>query len=243
MAGRRLVPAALRLRAGRRLAADRDRLRTGQAIRPGLAVGLRAVSRTAGLRTWSDYFERKSSSTPRDAGHYRAKFGDRRVFTCPADPDVVNNVWAPADLYGLVGYAANEDVFGFTRRADDNDVPDQCWARGKRSTEHESGRFRRLAGNVERAEDTTALAWFADGGADGEWAEPNLLVSDRANGPFLGDHQEQWNRLPSRRHPRGAVNVVFADGHAATARPSFVTDPDDARRQRYAPRVRVSPYR
>jgi prepilin-type processing-associated H-X9-DG protein len=48
--------------------------------------------------------------------------------------------------------------------------------------------------------------------------------------------------MPRTRHPKGAINVLFADMHGETVRP-IKWDDQTGLPTEYAPRVRVSPYR
>ena len=74
----------------------------------------------------------------------------------------------------------------------------------------------------------------------------NLVISESAAGPYLGDSQQQFpSRIPTNRHPKGRLNVAFADMHGQTVRPVEFGNDNFYNRvlpSRYAPRVRVSPY-
>jgi prepilin-type processing-associated H-X9-DG protein len=80
------------------------------------------------------------------------------------------------------------------------------------------------------------------------WDEfANLVQSLFTPGPYLGDFQQTFpSRMPTRRHPEGRVNVLFADCHGQTVRPLEYSDQNALSKplpSRYGPRVRVSPYR
>jgi prepilin-type processing-associated H-X9-DG protein len=67
------------------------------------------------------------------------------------------------------------------------------------------------------------------------------VLSAQAFGPYLGDFQQFHSaRMPTTRHPKGALNVLFADMHGRTVRP--VEYGTNGLPETYAPRVRVSPY-
>ncbi len=71
----------------------------------------------------------------------------------------------------------------------------------------------------------------------------NLVLSAGAEGPFLGDFQQfHQSRMPTTRHPRGALNVLYADLHGGTVRPIEYNELNGLP-TKYSPRVRVSPYR
>ena len=75
----------------------------------------------------------------------------------------------------------------------------------------------------------------------------NLIISAQSTGPFLENSMNQWfGRVPIKRHPRGALGVVFADFHGQSVKPTAwkyngtagFKLPDG-----FSPKVRVSPYR
>src|SRR5262249_48057261 len=82
---------------------------------------------------------------------------------------------------------------------------------------------------VGRDEETDSITGFA-----------NLVLSAQTYGPYLGDFQQFHNaRMPTTRHPKGALNVLFADMHGRTVRPVEVQNGVPSE---YAPLVRGSPY-
>ena len=74
----------------------------------------------------------------------------------------------------------------------------------------------------------------------------NLIISAQARGPTLADFQVSWRkRMPKKRHPKGSLNVLFADFHGQTVLPVefwgeglYAGFPKKDNTQ-----VRVSPYR
>ncbi len=118
-----------------------------------------------------------------------------------------------------------------------------------------------MAGNLDRVFDPGTCLLMVDAGpnsreeaASGEYTTDvgqgyaNLIISAKViNGPYLGDHRgKYYSRIPDKRHPGGRLNVLFCDFHAEPARPVEHWWIDDVQRnipRKYAPRVRVSPYR
>ncbi len=81
-----------------------------------------------------------------------------------------------------------------------------------------------------RDDDTQSITGFA-----------NLVISAQAQGPYLGDFQQQHSaRMPTTRHPKGAIDVLFADMHGEKVTPTKF-GPNGLPTE-YSPRVRVSPY-
>ncbi len=106
---------------------------------------------------------------------------------------------------------------------------------------------RRLQGNLDKVYMPSEVGLIYETGRD-EFNDAltgfaNLVISAQADGPYLGDFQQyHLARMPQTRHPKGQINVLFADMHAATARPNVFSE-DNGLPTQYAPRVRVSPYR
>jgi prepilin-type processing-associated H-X9-DG protein len=82
----------------------------------------------------------------------------------------------------------------------------------------------------------------------------NLILSKDTTGPLLEHFEQKWARLsntaerqPFQRHlhgsKRGAINLLYVDGHGGFAR-RFDQQPTDpmAPRFAYKPKIRVSPY-
>jgi prepilin-type N-terminal cleavage/methylation domain-containing protein len=75
----------------------------------------------------------------------------------------------------------------------------------------------------------------------------NLVISSGADGPRLGDSQQIYkSRIPGNRHPKGRLNVLFADMHGGTVQPTEFKGKSPYSNaplpSAYAPYVRVSPY-
>lgn len=73
-----------------------------------------------------------------------------------------------------------------------------------------------------------------------------LITTATSTGPYLGDTLKSDNtvgrkRVPTKRHPQGRVNVLFADMHGGTVMPVKFDSVENTPIQ-YSPRVRVSPY-
>ncbi len=167
--------------------------------------------------------------------------------------------------WGLLSYGLNEDIAGV-----DGATP-ACWRSVKTSTGwlactgavkyapfHPCGRSgtgHRLRGNLDRVYDPSSVGLIFETGPESasqyttmlnfdEFA--NLVISESADGPHLGDSQQQYpSRIPTNRHPDGRINVGYADMHGETVRPVEFSDDNFNHRRlpsHYAPKVRVSPY-
>ena len=80
-----------------------------------------------------------------------------------------------------------------------------------------TGSLARRAGLATGPE--TAAQWASLQSFD-EFA--NLVISESAEGPFLGESQQQFpSRIPNNRHLDGRLNVVFADMHGETVQLIF----------------------
>jgi prepilin-type processing-associated H-X9-DG protein len=76
----------------------------------------------------------------------------------------------------------------------------------------------------------------------------NLIISAQASGPMLAHSQDKWpQRIPIKRHPGGSVNVIFADFHGETVKPTgwrnASADPRLKTPTGHSTKVRVSPYK
>lgn len=195
--------------------------------------------------------------------------------TCPADEVRVSTPFYPngsqlADstgggmYWGYLSFGINEDVTGAQDGSSllppvgkyDKNRP-EAWRMGQRSPFAGD----RLEGRFDRAYDPSSLLLITDSGADSmdeataagaaSISDPSsvasLVISALATGPLLSHAQDSWpQRVPTRRHPRGAVNVIFADFHGASVRPTgWRSASADASVQTPAGhnmQVRVSPY-
>lgn len=149
----------------------------------------------------------------------------------PNDPQPPNGQY-----WGRLSYGINEDLVG----AQDNPSafpPVFKYSRGRPrigQTRPDAGE--RLKGDISKAWDPATLLLIADAGADsrkeavdfdaqgnntGTDLIINLIISAQAQGPFLGDSMQSWpQRVPTKRHPKGAISVIFADFHGQTVRPT-----------------------
>jgi len=210
-----------------------------------------------GLRRAEDYFE-QSDTHIADPMYFFSRFGRQEVFVCPSDRKLVHNAWSPlvsssAGVYGILSYAANEDLLGVTQPKELG-----CWKDGGpiRNTDPKPPDSDRLAGKLDRIVRPSEVLLFCDGGNEERPRQPVLITTipepgGRAiNGPYLENaafHQAQQGtaRIPQFRHSEdGGVAVALADGSGTYAKPVqwVVTSAGERYVKRYAPRVRVSPY-
>ncbi len=159
-------------------------------------------------------------------------------------------------LWGFLSYGINEDIVGSADNT--SDFPD-CWRNGRPGQSHPDAGAR-LEGRLERVFDPGTCLLLVDAGPDTDVQArderdnfANLIISAQAARPDLAAFQRAWEqRLPEKRHPNGRLNVLFADFHGETVRPTqFITGqlldilgPTYAGLPlEYNTRVRVSPYR
>lgn len=161
--------------------------------------------------------------------------------------------------WGRLSYGVNEDIVG-AETSESNGRPacfrvvwqsdsDCVECRGEYAypPSHPCGRSRegwRLRGEVDKVYQPGEVGLIFEVGRDDENPDisgfANLVLSAQTTGPYLGDFQ-QWHsaRMPTTRHPKGALNVLFADMHGRTVRP---VEHRDGLPAKYSPLVRVSPY-
>lgn len=161
--------------------------------------------------------------------------------------------------WGHLSYGVNEDIFGAEvsesrtfpacfRIAYDSGNCIECQGEYGYPPTTPCGAIvdgRRLRGNLDKVFRPADVGMIFETGRDTDNDQitgfANLVLSASAKGPYLGDFQQaQQARMPTNRHPKGAINVLFADGHGQTARP--VTYGTNGLPTIYSPRVRVSPY-
>ena len=161
--------------------------------------------------------------------------------------------------WGVLSYAMNEDITG-AENAESRHAP-ACWryvttgpggacleCRGEfnypGSTPCGDKNFgRRLQGNFDRIYRPSDVGFVFEAGRDDETeGYANLVLSASARGPYLADFQQYHDkRMPTSRHPRGTLNVLFADMHGGSTRPTKF-NPTNKLPTEYTPQVRVSPY-
>ena len=173
------------------------------------------------------------------------------------DPDDPQPAGGSSGYYGYLSLGINEDIVGATTRG-----KPPVWKDGYvGEVDNEAGQ--RLEGNLDRVFDPGTVLLMVDAGPNtvdealnGQqysttgnqqgWGYANLITSAQASGPALQHFAYKWfQRIPTKRHPKGAVNVVFADFHAATIKPTgwrphrtYQKDVPAA----YNQNVRISPY-
>lgn len=201
------------------------------------------------------------SDTVRIASAYypRNKGGSNNGLVGSGDPADPHN--SPGDSYwGYLSYGLNEDVVG-AEVSESRDAP-ACWRRVEAggSLYGCRGEFvyppahpcggedgRRLQGNMERVFQPTNVGLVFEAGRDFEDTSDagfaNLVTTALAAGPYLQDFQQfHQARMPNARHPRGALNILYADFHGGTVYPTKF-NPVNRLPSMYSPQVRVSPHR
>lgn len=179
------------------------------------------------------------------------------------DPANPTNAASKMSYWGYLSYAINEDICGSEVQLAYGGTAPACWraivnangdcveCRGEWNYpgSHPCGNRqfgRRLQGALERIHRPGDVGLIFEAGFDPEDKRDDpeaasLIISAQASGPFLADCQKQFpDRIPQLRHPKRAINILFADMHGATARPTKIGA--DGLPLDYTPRVRVSPY-
>lgn len=201
----------------------------------------------------SDQIRIASAYYPRNKG------GDNNGLKGEGDPADPRN--STGDSYwGSLSYGLNEDIVG-AEVSESRNAP-ACWRRVNNgsSTIGCRGEFvypraspcggdegRRLRGIMERVFQPSDVGLVFEAGRDFEDNSDagfaNLVTTALTSGPYLSDFQQfHQARMPSARHPRGALNVLFADFHGGTTYPAKF-NPSNGLPTLYAPQIRVSPYR
>lgn len=167
--------------------------------------------------------------------------------------------------WGLLSYAINEDIVGVEAQLNSGQPWPAVWKNGvwgESSLPNWRDAGTRLQGNMDKVFDPGTCLLLADAGANsvqeaesGQFTNStrtgyaNLITSAKAFGPKLGNATARWvQRIPTKRHPRGVVNITFADNHAASVKPTkFQTDTIEGISVKFptefGEQVRVSPYR
>ncbi len=178
------------------------------------------------------------------------------------DPGNPINAVSGMSYWGLLSYGVNEDICGV--EVEESGPFPACWRAVQTSSgwQPRLGEYAyppndpgysvgwRLRGVLEKVFDPGRVGLVFEAGADsnaaatnGEFA--NLIISAKAQGPYLGDFQQFFRtRMPNRRHRDGRINVLFADLHGASVRPVEYRSQGGGEPlpSRYSPQVRVSPY-
>lgn len=174
----------------------------------------------------------------------------------PGDPQASTQEMA---YWGLLSFGINEDIVG-AETSESRGAP-ACFRvawNGENCTEcrgeflyppgsacGSSRQGWRLRGDLTKVERPADVGLIFEAGRDEEneaiSGYANLVISAQAQGGYLEDFQQYFRaRMPTNRHTNKAVNVLAADGHGLTIRPTAL-DPTGIP-TKYGPRIRVSPY-
>jgi prepilin-type processing-associated H-X9-DG protein len=180
----------------------------------------------------------------------------------PQDPVVPSG---GTRYWGYLSYGVNEDIVGTEARTHSGQPLPACWKDGVRGEEPSQPQWdragKRLRGVMDRVFSPGTCLLIVDAGPNSQdeavagefevhdeqgWGYANLITSAQAIGPFLPQSVYRWfQRIPTKRHPGGAINATFADFHAATLKvTAWRNHPTLGERvpAQYSELVRVSPY-
>lgn len=183
----------------------------------------------------------------------------------PGDPDTNADdaITDQTRYWGRLSYGINEDLVGAEVDSSQGAVGraylnegQVFWAKGE--LHPKAGQ--RFQGNLDRVYDPATVLLLTDAGANDEsefgllsgdasdQTNPiNLIISARANGPLLEDAVWQWpRRIPTKRHPKGAISVIYSDFHGETVRAVKWKYNNYGKLNvptQYTKRVRISPYK
>jgi len=183
------------------------------------------------------------STTADSVDKLHEKFGRREIVECPADKVLTSTEWSPFTMYSINSYSINEDILGATNPNDEEGQPGAAdRTTGKwRSDYIRPARARRLEGKLDKIIRPSEVALTSDGGnEDNPYGYRLLLTNGNRNGPYFENYEASQERLPHFRHGnKGGVTVSLMDGSgkylkAVRWKGQFV--------ERYAPRIRISPY-
>jgi prepilin-type N-terminal cleavage/methylation domain-containing protein len=207
-----------------------------------------ALANYLGMKGWKRAEQYFSTTWSKDPNFYY-KFAPRyEIFECPSDKLLVGNVWSPLawspGVYGIMSYAANEDVLGVTYANGSG----QCWKDGgiPSGTPH---RAPRLQARFDKIIRPSEVAMFCDGGNEEDPQDAKLLISGFGHGPYIENFEFNQARLPHFRHGgKGGLTVGMADGSGKYLKAlKFIEDNRFGKKvpfvERYGPRARISPYR
>jgi prepilin-type N-terminal cleavage/methylation domain-containing protein/prepilin-type processing-associated H-X9-DG protein len=162
--------------------------------------------------------------------------------------------------FGYLSFGINEDVVGADDNVGGSAYRPACWRDGNWG-QIQPGAGERLEGNLDKVFDPGTCLLMVDSGfpstdaaRDAQYGDTqyvadayiNLIISARVvNGPYLADAVGKWPlRVARKRHPKGALNVLFCDFHGEKVNPTdFWTTQYGPLPRKYNPRARVSPYR
>lgn len=195
---------------------------------------------------------------------------------CPSDQVAISTPFYPngpqlagsgnGGLYwGRLSFGINEDLVGAqdgsssqppVGRYDSNNP--NAWRIGQLSP----FAGERFMGALDQVLDPATMLLISEAGADdvGEAtasgasgnADPSsvasLIISALATGPMLEHCMDKWpQRVPIKRHPGGAINVIFADFHGERAKPTgwraASANSNLKTPKSFGKKIRVSPYR
>lgn len=185
----------------------------------------------------------------------------------PGDPKISidDAIGGNTSYWGRLSYGINEDIVG-ARIQSTGSPPVSRFARnpingalGWAKGEVSGLAGDRLEGRLERIFDPSTVLLMTDAGPNSETeltpgsvsltrgGFANLIISAQTDQPGdLGRFNAYWApRIPWKRHPKGAVGVVYADFHADTVRPTRWAMSTIVNQQipvEYSGNVRVSPY-
>lgn len=182
----------------------------------------------------------------------------------PNDPYTGND---GTTYWGYLSFGINEDIVGVETKTKSGKPWPACWKDGNMGEGDRSGwenAGSRLRGNLDRVYNPSTCLLVVDAGPNTEdeairgvftavddqgKGYANLITSAKARRPYLQDFAWQWfQRIPTKRHPGGAINVTFADLHATGVVPVSWRDKSTELGtfkipSAYSTKVRVSPYR
>jgi prepilin-type processing-associated H-X9-DG protein len=176
----------------------------------------------------------------------------------PADPVTGN----PGTSYwGYLSFGINEDIVGTEFLGGSSGPQPAVWRNGHIGEQDPQAGLR-LRGVMDKVFQPSTCLLLTDSGPnrledvlENDQAYDysrfdgyaNLITSAKAPGPWLEMSVRTWfRRIPTKRHPGGAINVTFADFHAQTVKPLRWYDhptPGVTVPAKFNAQVRVSPYR
>ncbi len=199
------------------------------------------------LKHTDDYFDREESGTPyilqwpqsADPQWFWKRKGKFEVFYCPSDKLMIRDSWSPDHKIGVMSYAVNLDIFGYTpisASSSNTGYGSKAFALGPNGSIE---RRDQLAGRMDAIVRPSEVAMFTDMGNESIESvvskrnsnDPNmnqvsdaffsaaerLDLTDQHVTSYL-DGANHWTTqfAPISRHgPEGGLSAAFADGHGA----------------------------